>query len=259
MIAGRIRVLVLHNDPIARAGLAVALESSTEIEVRTGVDHPVEGGRRAGSEPYPEVDVIVADYVSGLDVVRRTNRQRFPPGLPRLVVVGGMDREWEIRTALELGVKGYLLPGHGVDALIESVRAVHRGMRYLEPQVVERLAESFVLDPLTRREEDVLRLVVDGLCNKAIAARLGIAVGTVKSHLKTIFGKLGVGSRTQAVAAVGRRGVLRQVEETVPVQATGGRSRASARTDYSHWRSPNGSRRYGATNAASKHPLEERP
>ncbi len=259
MIAGRIRVLVLHDDPIARAGLAVALESSAEIEVRNGADHPISGGSRAGSEPYPETDVIVADYVSGLDVVRPAKRQRFPPRLPGLVVVGGMDREWEIRTALESGVKGYLLPGHGVDALIESVRAVHRGMRYLEPQVVERLAESFVLDPLTPREEDVLRLVVDGLCNKAIGARLGIAVGTVKSHLKAIFGKLGVGSRTQAVAAVDRRGVLSRIEEAGPVQAGARSSRASARTGYLHRRSPNRSRLNGAANAASKHLLEEHP
>src|SRR5207244_6509368 len=66
------------------------------------------------------------------------------------------------------------------------------------------------LCPLTAREEEVLRLVVEGLCNKAISSRLGIAVCTVKSHLKSTFDKLNVESRTQAVAAVERRGLLRQ-------------------------------------------------
>jgi ATP/maltotriose-dependent transcriptional regulator MalT len=64
--------------------------------------------------------------------------------------------------------------------------------------------------PLTRREQIVLGLVVDGLCNKAIANRLGVALVTVKTHLKAVFEKLGVNTRTQAVIAVARRGLLRQ-------------------------------------------------
>ncbi len=129
---------------------------------------------------------------------------------PKVVVIAGIDREWEIRSALERGVRGYLLVGCSLEELVEGVRVVHRGARYLSPQVATRLAESISLEPLTSREEEVLRLVVEGLCNKAVARQLGIAVGTVKSHLKSAFDKLRVESRTQAIAMVDRRGLLSQ-------------------------------------------------
>jgi DNA-binding NarL/FixJ family response regulator len=132
---------------------------------------------------------------------------------PKVLVIAGIDREWEIRSALERGVRGYLLVGCSLEELMEGVRVVHRGARYLSPQVATRLAESISLEPLTSREEEVLRLVVEGLCNKAVGRRLGIAVGTVKSHLKSTFDKLKVESRTQAIAVVERRGLLRQSQE----------------------------------------------
>lgn len=133
----------------------------------------------------------------------------------------GIDREWEIRRALEHGVRGYLLVGCALDELAVGVRAVHRGARHLSTEVAARLAESVALEPLTAREEQVLRLVAEGLCNKAIGRKLGIAVGTVKSHLKSAFDKLDVESRTQAVAAVERRGLLRQ---STPTNHAGNRS-----------------------------------
>ena len=104
-----------------------------------------------------------------------------------------------------------------------------------------RLAESLALEPLTGREEEVLELVVQGLCNKAIGKRLGIAVGTVKSHLKSAFDKLDVESRTQAVAAVERRGLLRR--SRLAMEADVGRGAPAVRNVAT---SPS-SRRPGAT------------
>jgi DNA-binding NarL/FixJ family response regulator len=131
----------------------------------------------------------------------------------KVMIVASNNREWEIRSALECGVRGYLLIGCALDELAAGVRAVYRGVRYLSPQVAVRLAEILSGDSLTVREEEVLRLVVDGMGNKAIARRLGIAVGTVKSHLKGIFDKLNVESRTQAICAAERRGLLREVSQ----------------------------------------------
>jgi DNA-binding NarL/FixJ family response regulator len=90
---------------------------------------------------------------------------------------------------------------------------VHAGARYYCPQSAARLAESLTVEELTSREEEVLRLVVNGLCNKDVSRRLGIALGTVKSHLKSTFDKLNVQSRTQAVAAAERRGMLWQPDD----------------------------------------------
>lgn len=141
----------------------------------------------------------------GSDVLRTRLR------CPRIVIVTGNDGECGIRCALEMGVKGYVLVGCELQELLAGVHAVSRGLRHLCPQAAARLAESVCVEALSLREEEVLKLVADGLCNKAISRCLGIAVGTVKSHLKSIFGKLTVGSRTQAMAAAQRRGLLRTV------------------------------------------------
>lgn len=188
----RIRVLILHDDAIARAGLATAFGMYPDLELR---------------DDEHSVDVVVADFAYG---VACATRHAATEASPKVVIVAGIDREWEIRSALESGVRGYLLVGCTLDELAAGVRAVHRGARHLSPQVAERLAESMFVEALTTREEDVLQHVVEGLGNKAIGKRLGIAEGTVKSHLKAAFEKLGVRSRTQASAAVERRGLLRR-------------------------------------------------
>ncbi len=188
----RIKVLVVHDDPIAQAGLSAACSRYPDLEVQDSLDC--------------SAAVVVADYWNGLALATRYVRDRATS--PKVIVIAGIDREWEIRNALERGVRGYLLLGCALDELAAGIRAVHRGLRHLSPQVAARLAESVSREPLTAREEEVLRLVVEGLSNKAIAIRLGIAVGTVKSHLKPIFDKLHVQSRTQAVMIVERRGLL---------------------------------------------------
>jgi DNA-binding NarL/FixJ family response regulator len=219
LFAERIRVLVLHDDPVARAGLSVAFGRYADFEVQdlpspqTGMPAPLLFHAQSTA------DVVVADYKNGVALAARAGRDGHLAAWPKVVVVAGIDREWEIRSALEEGVRGYLLVGCALDELAAGVRAVHAGARYLSPQVAARLADSLAIEPLTAREEEVLQLVVEGLCNKAIGKQLGIAVGTVKSHLKSTFDKLDVDSRTQAVAAVERRGLLRQSQRSGHAQS----------------------------------------
>jgi DNA-binding NarL/FixJ family response regulator len=202
----RIRVLVVHADPVAQVGLSAAFSRYPDLEVQDA-----SAPFRSSPPPHPSArqyaaDVVVADYANGVALATRASQHSAIS--PKVVVVAGIDREWEIRSALEQGVRGYLLVGSALDTLAAGVRAVHRGARHLSPQVAERLAESISSEPLTAREEEVLRLLVEGLSNKAIAIRLAIAAGTVKSHLKSIFGKLNVQSRAHAVAVVEQRGLL---------------------------------------------------
>jgi DNA-binding NarL/FixJ family response regulator len=215
---GRIRVLVVHADPIAQAGLSSACSRYADLEVQD--THARSDGAQPPFRPGPHgsVDVVVADYTNGVALAARYARDSGPS--PKVLVIAGIDREWEIRNALQLGVRGFLLVGCALDELAAGVRAVHRGARHLSPQVAARLAESVSREPFTAREEEVLRLVAEGLSNKAIATRLGIAVGTVKSHLKPIFDKLQVQSRTQAVTIVERHGLLGARGQ--PVQASPG-------------------------------------
>jgi DNA-binding NarL/FixJ family response regulator len=213
-----IKVLVAHDDPVAQAGLSAAFSRYADMEVRNAGD-PGAGATAGHRAPAWSADVVVADYSHGVALAAQAACQPNSVASPKVVIVTGVDRECEIRSALERGVRGYLLVGCALDELAAGVRTVYRGGRHLSAQVAARLAESLSAESLTVREEEVLRLVADGLCNKAIGRQLGIAVGTVKSHLKSTFGKLNVESRTQAIVAVERRGLLRGMGRRAPADA----------------------------------------
>lgn len=204
----RIRILVLHADPFARAGLSATFAKYPDFELVNDDDEMLLAAPTPRQLAGCSVDVIVADYGFGVELATRIAGHVGSDIHCHVLVVASVDREWEIREALARGVRGFVLFGCALDELAMGVRAVHRGQRHLSPTVAQRLAESLSGEALTCREEEVLRLVVDGLGNKAIARRLNIAVGTVKSHLKGIFDKLHVESRTQAICATERRGLL---------------------------------------------------
>ena len=209
--ANRIRILVLHDDPIARAGLAAAFQKYHDLEIVNADDDLAEASEIRSTPSTHLADVVVTSYESGVALTGRDSRRGSTGSPCKIIILTARDREWEIRSAIERGVRGYMLVGCGLDELADGVRAVHWGARHLSPQVAQRLADSVSGETLTGREEEVLRLVVEGLGNKAIARRLVIAVGTVKSHLKGVFDKLGVESRTQAICSAVRRGLLQDV------------------------------------------------
>lgn len=207
----RISVLVLHRDPVAREGLLAAFARYHDIEVVNAPGNPIDARSLRPLTSRFWADVVVADYDCGSTLASRSERRSGAPDALKIMILAAGYREWEVRSALERGVLGYVLVGCALDDLASGGRAVHRGARHMSPEVAQRLAESFAGEPLTTREEEVLRLVVQGMGNKSIARRLEIAVGTVKSHLKGVFDKLGVDSRTQAICAAERRGLLSEV------------------------------------------------
>jgi two-component system NarL family response regulator len=205
-----IKILVLHQDPVANAGLCATFRQHCDFIVAA----------RDSCTMLEQLcaDVIVADFAGGIRAAELIGDGGVTRRRPHILIVADKDREWQIRTAMDAGVRGYIVLGSALEPLVDGARALHRGARYLSPQVAARLAESLALEPLTTREEEVLRLVTRGLCNKAIGRQLGIAVGTVKSHLKSTFDKLDVQSRTQAVAIVERRGLLQEPIDQVGVR-----------------------------------------
>ena len=192
-----INVAVVHDNFLTRLGLASLLTDCNDMAVRQGVT--IDAG-------LSHFDIVVSDPRSGMAVLAVLPKQ--PVRGPRLVVVASSDREWPIRTSLERGAAAYVVLGDSGDEIIHAVRTVQRGGFHVSACIAGRLAESLCSQRLTAREEEVLALVSDGLCNKLIAARLDISVGTVKTHLRTAFDKLSVRSRTEAMATVQRRGLL---------------------------------------------------
>ena len=194
-------VLVKHGEPLLALGMAAALRQQPDLDVR--MDRV-----EASDSPHLDADVILTDYLDGL---RLAADQRSPRAAalrrPKILVVTSNDREQEVRVAMEHGVHGYLLLSSPVDELVAGVRTLLAGSRYICIPVARRMADSLVRERLTARENEVLQLLVDGRCNKSIANQLGIAIGTVKHHVKAVMGKLDASSRTHAVSIASERGL----------------------------------------------------
>jgi DNA-binding NarL/FixJ family response regulator len=201
MSSPSIHVAVVHDNFLTRAGLVATFAGCADMAVRA-LD--------PGDAELLDADVVVADLRSGLGLLDAVRRHRASKRHPRVAIVASSDLEWQIRQAVECGAAAYLLLGATGEELAGAVRSVHDGGCHLSPSIAAKLAQSLVAEPLTAREEEVLALLTEGLCNKRIGKRLDIGVGTVKTHLRATFDKLQVRSRAQAVVTAQRRGILRR-------------------------------------------------
>jgi DNA-binding NarL/FixJ family response regulator len=192
-----VSVMIFCADAVIAAGLAAVLRETRGFRL---VPVPESGELLGGPPP---VDVVLADYETALRMA-----ESAPQWAKKLVVFTNCDREAEVCRVLERGVSGYLLYGVGLPALFEAIRSVQRGGIALSPRVAARVTTRIQGKPLTTREKAVLEQLMLGLSNKLIASRLNVRVGTIKSHLRSILEKLDADSRTAAVIAAQRRGLL---------------------------------------------------
>jgi DNA-binding NarL/FixJ family response regulator len=205
----RIRVRIAHSDPLIAAGLTATLERLREFELvpwdRTSAKAKVVG--RLMVHPAAE-HVVVADYESGMRLIASPDSLR-----QHVLILTHSDSEAKICHALEQGARGYMLLGGSLEDLIAGLKSIYMGGIAVGPLVASRIAERMKQQALTRRETDILRHMMLGLSNKNIASRLSLAVGTVKTHVKSILEKLDANSRTEAVSIAQRRGILREEDE----------------------------------------------
>ncbi|HAK91933.1 LuxR C-terminal-related transcriptional regulator [Massilia timonae] len=191
-------VHIIHTDPVMTAGLHAILADRQEWRVST---HPSQPEARQAAR------VLVADYDTGLALARQPEHAGLRR--PSVLIVTQLDKEWEVRLALDAGVHGYVLQSCSQDELLEAVASLAQGQRYLSESVTRSVADSLSRETLTGRETDVLQLLAEGCCNKSIARRLGIGVGTVKTHVKGVMSKLDATARTHAVVVATQRGLIR--------------------------------------------------
>jgi len=224
-----LHVVVVHDNFLTRTGLTTTFAACDDMTVSE---------MAADDAELLRCDVVVADPRSGMSILDAVRRQRAHARVPRVAIIASSDLEWQIRDAVEAGASAYLLLGVTAAELVDAVRTAHAGGCHLAPSIAAKLAASLTAEPLTVREQEVLALLTDGLCNKRIAARLEIAVGTVKTHLRSAFEKLRVRSRTEAVAIAERRGLLRHAQAPtdasvprahLPAIAMGGETREPGR------------------------------
>lgn len=202
----KIRVLIVDDHPTFRMGLTALVNSQPDMEVQAEVDTGEEAIERYRKEP---ADVVLMDLrLPGLGGVEATLAllNRHPEA--KVVVLTTYDTDEDIYRAIQSGAKSYLLKDMSTDEIIGTIRAVHQGTADLPAVIAKRLDERQQRQALTNREREVLVLLVKGRSNKEIAAALGISEETAKSHLKTLFAKLGVRDRTEAAIQAIRHGIV---------------------------------------------------
>jgi DNA-binding NarL/FixJ family response regulator len=205
-----IRVLVVDDHPVVRAGLQALLRAETDIAV---VGEAADGREAVALVEANDVDVVLTDLqMPEMDGVAATAALRARPDPPAVLVLTTYDTDADITRAIEAGATGYLLKDAPPDELLWAVRAAAAGQAVFAPAVAARVLDQIrtpARPSLSGREIEILGHVAAGSSNKQIAAALYLSEATVKTHLVHIYDKLGVDSRTAAVAAAVDKGILR--------------------------------------------------
>ena len=196
-----IRVLIADDHQVVRSGLEQLLSTADDIELAGTASDGAEAIDRA-AELRP--DIVLMDLsMPGTDGVEATRAITAAGGSTQVVVLTSFSDKQRILDALDAGAAGYVLKHAEPDELLDAIRAAHEGGSPLDPKAARVLLDrqrtsSATPAKMSEREVEVLRLVAEGLANKAIARQLGIAERTVKAHLTNIFQRIGVTDRTQA-------------------------------------------------------------
>ena len=212
-VTTRIRVLVADDHAVVRQGLRTFLELQDDIEVVADV---ADGRQALAAVDEHDPDVVLMDLVlpevDGVEAIRRIVADK--PRVRVIALTSFLDDD-KLFPAVRAGAAGYLLKDVEPTKLVKAIRTVHAGEGLLHPAVAARLMEEVAAAPgreapgnLTPREREVVSLIARGLSNKRIALELGISEKTVKTHVSSILGKLGLTDRTQvALLAVRERWV----------------------------------------------------
>ncbi len=207
------RVIVADDHRIVREGIGMLLASETDIEL---VGEASTGDRLLELLETTESDVILLDLrmpdKSGLEVLEELQRREHGP---RVIVLSMHDDPSYVKRAIELGASGYLLKSVGKDELLRALGVVARGGSYVQGEIAAPLIARMV-DPtslgsvgeLSSREVDMLRMLAEGLDNRAIAGRLGVSEAAAKAQLRAIYSRLEVKRRSEAVAVALRLGII---------------------------------------------------
>ncbi|MEU9130018.1 response regulator transcription factor [Kitasatospora sp. NPDC048540] len=209
-----IRVLLVDDHPVVRRGLRAMVDDLPDV---TAVGEAADGAEAlevlAGLDRRPDVVLMDLQMGTGMHGVEATRRITALPDPPAVLILTTYSTDADILAAVEAGATGYLLKDAPPQEVAAAVHAAARGETVLAPPVAARLLGRVRSGrpTLSPRETEILQLVAEGLANRQISKRLFISEATVKTHLVHVYDKLGVDSRTGAVAAGLNSGLIRRV------------------------------------------------
>jgi DNA-binding NarL/FixJ family response regulator len=201
-----IGVFSVDDHPLLREGIAALVNAEPDMKL---VAEAANGQEAIEKFRLHRPDVTLMDLqmpsLNGIEAIIGI-RSEFPNA--RIIVLTTYAGDVQVLRAIKAGARGYVLKGHVIRELLDTIRAVHAGQKRIPPELAAELADHAGDDQLSLREIDVLRLIAAGNANKQIAGRLGIAEDTVKSHVTSILSKLGANDRTHAVTTALKRGLI---------------------------------------------------
>ena len=218
----KIRILLADDHDLVREGTRALLEREEDLEVVAQAGDGEEAIRLATET---RIDVALMDIsMPKLNGVEATKQIKAKSPATAVLILTAYDDDQYVFALLEAGAAGYLLKNVRGHDLVDAVRSVHSGESVLHPIIARKVVNRFVrspnepieqtaLDLLTERELEVLKLAARGMGNRDIARELSLSVRTIQAHLSAIFGKMQVGSRTEAVVQALQKGWL-DLEDT---------------------------------------------
>jgi DNA-binding NarL/FixJ family response regulator len=202
----QIRIFIVDDHPVVRAGLTSMLGTQQEIEV---VATASSGDAAIEALETTVADVMLLDLrmpgLSGVKTIQEIRRSSHPI---RIIVLTSFETDEDIFRAIQSGAQGYLLKDTSLKEMIEAIKTVHAGKRYIPRDIAARLAERMMRTELTPRELEILRMLAKGLTNKQIGKVLNISNNTVKNHVNSVIEKLEVCDRTEAATTAIQRGII---------------------------------------------------
>jgi DNA-binding NarL/FixJ family response regulator len=206
MTGQAIRILTVDDHVMLREGIAAIVAQEPDMKI---VGEATNGAEAIEAHRNLRPDVTLMDLqmpvMPGLEAIAAI---RAESENARIVVLTTYEGDVQAVRALKAGACGFLLKSSVRKELLETIRAVHAGRRYLPVDIAQEIAIHAAEEPLSPREIAILELVAAGKANKTVAWELSVSQETVKAHLRSIFSKLDVTDRTQAVTTALRRGII---------------------------------------------------
>lgn len=205
-LAKPIRVLIVDDHPVVRAGLTSMLGTQQELLV---IGSASSGEEALAIIEHESPDVVLLDLrmpgLSGIDMLLAVRKNRAQT---RAIILTSYETDEDIYRAVQAGAQGYLLKDTPLKEMLDAIRTVNAGKRYIPRQIAQRLAERMMRAELTAREIEILKMLAKGPTNKQIGHALGISDFTVRNHVNSIIEKLDVSDRTEAATTAIQRGII---------------------------------------------------